>query len=217
MNQLQVLDAIRTAFADNQYPGDDYLLGSPEGSEPGQEIKPFIGQTDWTIITAEVLDAHSGSLNFFSEAGLRFFLPAYLIADLKRQLQHADPVFILVHGFSNLSVPHEIQGKVYIRKTGKDAYINPKRYGALTFEDYSRFRLSIFSRQEAGAIVKYLEYTRDKDHDAMIHDQINAALDSFWYERIKSAPESQDLADHLREEEDYLAALNNILLDGENL
>ena len=87
----------------------------------------------------------------------------------------------------------------------------------LNLTNIARFRLSIFSRQEAGAIVKYLEYTRDKDHDAMIHDQINAALDSFWYERIKSAPESQDLADHLREEEDYLAALNNILLDGENL
>jgi hypothetical protein len=207
VNQLEALDAIRTAFADSQYPGDDYLLGSLEGSEPGQEIKPFIGQTDWKIITADVLDAHAGSLNFFSEAGLRFFLPAYLVADLNGQLQHADPVFILVHGFSNLSVPHEIQGRVFVRKTGKDAYINPKRYGALTFEDYARFRLSVFSRQEAGAIVKYLEFTREKNQDAVQHDQINAALNSFWYTRMESAPGSQDLADHLREEEEYLEAL----------
>ena len=108
IDKLQVVEHIQTTFSKNLYPGDDFLLGSMEGSEPLEEIEPFIGQADWTKITPELLDAHSGSLNFFSEAGLRFFLPAYLVADLKDQLQSADPVFTLVHGFSNLSIPHEI-------------------------------------------------------------------------------------------------------------
>lgn len=207
IDKLAVIDTIQTTFSMNVYPWDDFLLGSMEGSETLEEIEPFIGQADWTKIAPEVLDAHSGSLNFFSETGLRFFLPAYLVADLKDQLQIADPVFTLVHGFSNLSIPHELGDQVFVRKTGRDAFINPKRFGALTFHDYSRYRLSIFSREEAGEIVHYLEYKRDIDPDGMDKEQIDAALNSFWYERVISAPDDQTLTEHLQSEDDYLFAL----------
>jgi hypothetical protein len=209
IDKFEVINSIQFAFCKNVYPGDEYLLGSTDGSEPLEEIKPFIGQNDWRLIPPEVLDTHSGSLNFFSEAGLRFFLPAYLVADLEDQLQTADPIFTLVHGFSNLSIPHNIGDQVFERKTGRDAFINPKRYGALTFEDYSRYRLSIFTREEAGAIVQYLEFRRENDPDRMDTNQIDAALNSFWYERAKSAPDDQSLQDHLQLEDEYLSALSN--------
>ncbi|MGB5844928.1 MAG: hypothetical protein WBG94_10820, partial [Anaerolineales bacterium] len=163
---------------------------------------------------SELLDAHSGSLNFFSEAGLRFFLPAYLIADLNEQLQVADPVFSLVHGFSNLSVGHKIGEQVFIRRTGRDAFINPKRYGALTFHDYSRYRLSIFSREEAQAIVHFLEYKRGNDPHGINLDQIEAALTSFWYARAETAPTAETIAIHLLDEEKYLSALTSKIDDG---
>jgi hypothetical protein len=207
IDKMQLIEEIQAVFGQNEYPGDDYLIGSSEGSEPREEIQPFIGQTEWTDVSLGILDNHSGSLNFFSEAGYRFFLPAYLVADLNEQLVIADPVFTLTHGFSNLSVPHEIGGKSFVRKTGKDVFINPKRYGALTFEDYSRYRLSIFTREEAGAIVKYLEYKQDSEPDSLDQDRINAALNTFWYERQKSAPTAQVISDHLRAEEEYLAML----------
>jgi hypothetical protein len=204
---LPVIDRINDAFAGNEYPGDDYLLGSTDGCEPLEEIQPFKGETNWAQIPSEVLDKHSGALNFFSEAGFRFFLPAYLVADMKKQLLTADPVFVLVHGFTDLSVSHEIDGRIFERKTGKDAFINPRRYGALTFEDYSRFRLSVFTSEEAGAIVDYLEFKRDSDPESLDHDQIQAALETFWYERVQTAPQSQSLVTHLREEDQYLSAL----------
>ena len=207
LNKSKVEEKIHAAFGKNEYPGDDYLLGSTEGSEPLEEIQPFIGQLDWTEIPTKVLDSHAGSLNFFSEAGYRFFLPAYLVADLNEQLDFADPVFSLTHGFSNLSVPHEIGGKKFTRTTGKDAFINPKRYGALTFKNYARFRLSVFDREQAEAIVNYLEFKRDNDPQGLEQDQINAALDAFWYERAKSAPTAKIINDHLVAEEEYLAAL----------
>ena len=214
INKGQVISKIRTAFSDYQYLGDEYLLGSSEGSEPYDEIKSFIGQQDWTLLPSELLDAHSGSLNFFSEAGLRFFLPAYLIADLNEQLQVADPVFSLVHGFSNLSVEHQIGEQVFIRRTGRDAFINPKRYGALTFHDYSRYRLSIFSREEAQAIVHFLEYKRGNDPHGINLDQIEAALTSFWYARAETAPTAETIAIHLLDEEKYLSALTSKIDDG---
>jgi len=207
IDKFLVIENIQSTFSIDEYPGDDYLVGSTDGSEPLEEIKPFIGKTDWTKIAPEVLDAHSGSLNFFSEAGLRFFLPAYLIADLKDQLQIADPVFSLVHGFSNLSITHNIGDQEFLRVTGKDAFINPRRYGALTFHDYSRYRLSIFTREEAGVIVQYLEYERDNDSESFDQEQIEAALNAFWYERAKTAPVKRSIEEHLRAEDEYLAAL----------
>ena len=207
LSKSQIINLIHKAFGRNEYPGDDYLLGSTDGSEPFEEVQPFIGHTNWADVPVDILDHHSGSLNFFSEAGYRFFLPAYLVADLKSQLERADPVFALVHGFSNLSVPHEIHGKEFIRKTGKDVFINPNRYGALTFEHYSRFRLSVFSREESRAIVKYLENKQEDSEQGFERDQIAAALDSFWYERAQFAPTSGEILDHLQAEKEYLEAL----------
>jgi hypothetical protein len=193
MKTEPVIAEIISAFGDNEYPGDEYLLGSREGCEPFEEIQPFIGQADWKNVPAKLMDDHSGALHFFSEAGLRFYLPAYLVADLREELQSAEPVFTLTNGFSNLSVPHEIDGQIFIHKTGKDAFINPKRYGALTFEDYARFRLSVFTRQEAKAITSYLEFKRDQVSLAFEREQIVAALDAFWYQRGKTAPSGQQL------------------------
>jgi len=203
-----VIDIIHKTFADSDYPGDDYLLGSIEGSEPYEEIEPFLGKRDWTEIGSDMLDKHSGALNFFSEAGLRFFLPAFLIADLNDELLTADPVFTLVHGFSDLDVEHKVGSRVFIRRTGKTAFVNPLRYGAMTFYDYSRYRLSIFSREESQAIVTYLKYKQEDDPPGINKNQIEAALSSFWMDRAENAPTSDSIGSHLREEQEYITALN---------
>lgn len=203
-----VIEQIYKAFGNNESPGDDYLQGSFEGCEPYEEIEPFKGRTDWEHIKSELLDLHSGALNFFSEAGLRFFLPAYLIADLHDKLQSADPVFVLVHGLSDLAVNVPTKTRVFVRKTGKTAFVNPQRYGALTFYDYARWRLSIFTREEAQAIVAYLRYKREADAASLDKEQIEAALNLFWLERAENAPPAESLKQHLIEEEEFLAAIS---------
>lgn len=80
------------------------MQGSSEGCEPFEEIEPFKGRDDGQAIDARLLDTHYAALSFFSEAGLRYFLPAYLVADLKDDLATADPMFTLVHGFGDVSV-----------------------------------------------------------------------------------------------------------------
>ena len=203
-----VIKQIYEAFGNNEYPGDNYLQGSFEGCEPYEEIEPFKDRKDWQNIDAELLDTHSSALNFFSEAGLRFFLPAYLSADLHDELKTADPVFVLVHGFSDLSVNHPTKTRVFVRKTGKTTFVNPKRYGALTFYDYARWRLSIFTREEAQAIVAYLRYRRDSDRYNLDKNQIDAALKLYWLDRTDNAPLGESLRQHLIQEEEYLAAIS---------
>jgi hypothetical protein len=197
----------RDAFGANAYPGDAYLQGSTEGTEPYEEIGPFHGKTDWQKLDAAFLDAHAAALSFFSEAGFRFFLPAYLVADLQDQLKSADPSFALTSGFSDFRVDMTVGGRHFVAKAGKSELLNPRRYGAATSYDYARYRLSIFTREEAASIVAYLECKRDSDIYRTNWDKVDIALNAFWRERSTTAPTGTDLWDHLNEKAAFVAAL----------
>ena len=209
-----VIEQIREAFGDNEFPGDDYLQGSFEGSEPYEEIEVFKGRDNWQDMDADLLDAHYVVLSFFSEAALRFFLPAYLLADLNDELETADPLFTLVHGFSDRAVSRPTGTGDLVLKIGKSAFVNPRRYGAATFFDYARWRLSVFAREEARAIVGYLTYRRDSDPDRTDAEEIDGALNLFWLERAQDAPSVDSLGRYLVEEEEYLAAIGSDAICG---
>jgi hypothetical protein len=213
-NKETVIEAIRAAFGDNSYPGDNFLQGSFEGCEPAEVIAPFEGRIDWQNLDPALLDAHYDALSFFSEAGLRFFLPAYLIADLNDELNTADPLFVLTHGFSDVTVEHPTKTRIFVRKIGRTALLNPRRYGAMTFYDYARFRLSVFTREEAQAIVVYLQYKRDSDPYRLHFDVIETALNLYWLERAAEAPTTESLRQHLKEEAEYMAAISSAPEDG---
>jgi hypothetical protein len=204
-NTDNVAQLIFTGFENNPYPGDDFLLGSRQGCEPAEEVWPFQGQTNWKELTAEFLDQHAGALHFFSEAGLRFFLPAFLLADLRGELQHADPLFTLTHGFSDITVEVTKNDRKFQIKSGKSQLLNPNLYGAATFLDYAHYRLSIFTREEARAIVAYLEFKQSRE--SADRDRIESAFDQFWRERARTAPTASDLRDYIKSKKEYIAAL----------
>ena len=184
---IALVDATFTA----EYPGDPFLQGSFEGCEPGEEVGAFVGLTEWRTLDAAFLDVHYTAISFFSEAGFRFFLPAYVVADLRGELMTADPLFGLIHGFSPMEVSLPADGVEH--RSGGPVLLGPRRYGAITWEDASRHRLSVFCREEAAAIVAYLEWRRDTDDLGLDPPRITAALDRFWHERAQSAPTRADL------------------------
>jgi hypothetical protein len=205
----RVIEHIRQAFRDTERPGDAFLQGSHEGCEPGESVAPFIGVTDWSQLNPTVLDASYTALSFLSEGGFRYFLPAYLIADLQDRLQTADPVFHLTNGFSDRVVMLPAGPRVYEKTIGKSAFVNPQRYGAMTWHDHAHYQLSVFTREEAGAILAYLEYKRDADPHGLNAEEINAALDSFWRDRAANGPTRQTVRQHLKEEAEYLKDLGS--------
>lgn len=199
--------AMASAFENNIYPGDAFLLGSHMGCEPQDEVLPFQGKTKWQEVPAKFLDEHGGALSFFSEAGLRFFLPAYLLADIRGELQYAEPIFTLVSGFSDVRVEVKKDNRSFVMKSGRSQLVNPRLYGASSFLDYARYRLSVFTREEAQAIVSYLEYKQI--YDECESNRIEQALNDYWRERARNAPSNQDLQEYIREQEKYLRALTN--------
>jgi hypothetical protein len=209
-----VIHKIEAAFAGIEFPGARFLQGSFEGCEPYDEVGPFEKLEDWRGIEADFLDGHASALSFFSEAGFRFFLPAYLISDLRGQLYTADPQFHLTHGFSDWATDVPAGDRILTMKHGRSSFLNPRRYGAMTSYDYARYRLSIFTREEAEAIVAYLEFKRDSDPDVIDRKDIDAALDSFWSERARTAPTAESLKQHIADQEEYLSAIRPDIEDG---
>ena len=179
-----------------------------------REVGPFEKVEDWRGIDAALLDGHANALSFFSEAGFRYFLPAYLISDLRGQLQTADPLFHLTHAFSDSTTEVTAGDRSFVIRHGKSAFLNPRRYGAMTSYDYARWRLSVFTREEVNAIVAYLEFKRDLGPDVIDRQSIDAALESFWLERARTAPQAASLAQYLAEQEEYLAAISPDIEEG---
>lgn len=180
----RVIAAIEAGFARTTRPSAPFIVGSREGCEPGEAVAPFADLADWRGIASAVLDGHYTALSFFSEGGFRFFLPAYLVADVRGQLLTADPVFHLTHGFHSITVT--AAGSVVT--SGGERLLNPQRYGAITWEETARFRLSVFTREEAAAIVAYLTWRRDTDTLGVSRPAIESALERFWLERTRTAP-----------------------------
>lgn len=91
------------------------------------------------------------------------------------------------------------------RRNGGDTLLTPRRYGAIGWRDHARFWLSVFSREEAAAIVGYLRWRADvQPQDRAC---VESALDDFWLAREREAPTSAQLEAHLAEETGFVRAI----------
>jgi hypothetical protein len=158
------------AFSSVERPGDWALRGSNEGEEPYLVEKEFQDKRDWRTIDAAFLDqapeGFASALSFFSDEAFRYFLPAYLLADLDGKLGSVDPVFHLCHGLDDAT---------------KGEAVNPRRYGSRTWFDERRHQLAVFMAEEARAILLYLRYKAERDEFA--RGSIEDAIKNYWSER----------------------------------
>jgi len=96
----RVLGLVRSAF-------QSVTLGEGVGLRQGQGLDDYAdAQTlasyreqdekrDWSAIPVADLEGYGSSLSFFDADGMRFHLPAYLVADLENRLQTAGVLFHL--------------------------------------------------------------------------------------------------------------------------
>jgi len=171
MNRVeQLISDIERAFASVVYPGDDQLTDSTYGEEPAALIEDFRGRTDWRILDAQFLDqapqGWSTALSFFSGPALHFYLPAYLIADLRGQLVHgSDPAFRLSWG---------------VRPAGARRRI-ARAWGGGTIGERGRHDFAAFDAAQVAVIVDYLWWKLDQGYDPTVEQ----ALEHYWLERAE--------------------------------
>lgn len=162
------------AFASVEFPGDWCLIGSQEGFEPQRVATEFSDKTDWRALESSFIDeAPSGlasALSFFSDEAFHFYLPAYLLADLDGKLERANPLFHLTHGLDDQS---------------RNEKINPRRYGERSWFDFAQHKFSMFNFSECKAIVRYLQYKRDRGDLSELERRLaDEALANYWFGRI---------------------------------
>ena len=178
LDREQVKALVREAFASVEYPGDWALRESTMGDEPYLVEQEFKGKTDWRALDAAFLDqapaGFGSALSFLPDLAFRFYLPAYLIAELDDRLKTADPLFHLCHGF---------QDDVMLKT------INQKFYGARTWLDHARHRFSTFTVEQAAAVVAYLRHERSADDRSYLdRHMIDRALTRYWLARAETQP-----------------------------
>ncbi|MEL7331771.1 MAG: DUF6714 family protein [Cyanobacteria bacterium J06560_2] len=173
MTPEQIKESIRTAFASVEKPPYWRIADSNEGDEPERLRQEFAKVPAWDSLTPAFLDKTPGgygsALSFFSDEAFRYYLPAYLIADLEKSLKCANPVFQLTHGLDDSSALKRV---------------NPRRYGDRTFDDLARHRFSLFTLQQCAAIGTYLQYKAAKD--TFSASPIQSALNNYWLGRASS-------------------------------
>ncbi len=162
---------VRSAFATTPYPGDHALVRS-QGDEPDEVVELFRGRDDWRELSAELVDragaASPSALSFFSAGAFRFYLPAYLIADLDGRLMYTDPLFYLFHGLDEVSRAEAVRGP------GAEP---------TTWWQVQQEHLAGFTAEEAAAIVAYLWWRAAGDEPGFARRNVEEALGNYWLAR----------------------------------
>ena len=165
---------ILQAFSATPPPDPSALRGSDEGEEPYLLEEDFQDVPDWRSLNTAFLDqspdGFGSALSFFSAEAFRYYLPAYLLADVDEVLRQADPLFHLWHGLDDAK---------------RDVPVNELRYGDWTWFDAVSGRLAGFTSGEAEAIVAYLRYKADQDEFS--RPRIEEALRNYWLPRLGEA------------------------------
>lgn len=169
----QLIDQIEQAFADVEFPGNDDLTDSTYGEEPAALVNDFDGKTDRKQLDAAFLDqAPDGwgtALSFFSANALRFYLPNYLIADIRGELERSDPVSRLCSSVTPLGASRKIA----------------KIWGGGTMGQRAQVDFAKFDATQVSAVVAFLWWRLDAvgGHDPTIEQ----ALENYWLERDSSS------------------------------
>ena len=178
-------EAIRGAFQERAYPGDDQLCGSEYGDEPAEYALEF-RSLDWRTLHPEFLAYHYASLSFFADEGFAYFLPAFLIADVLGEAGNADPVFHLTHGlYEEPSFdlaplnPEILQASGLSSKEIEWLQESVQQRSTIDWHAYALRRFAGFRLPERRAIIRYLEYRAARAWDSAA-EKIDTALDSYW-------------------------------------
>lgn len=162
----ELIERIERAFDAVPHPGDAHLTDSEYGDEPEALERTFAGERDWRQLDAAFLDRASsrcGGLAFFSDPAFRYYLPAYLIADLRGLLTEVEPTVRLCASVTPQSEDVRVA----------------ERWGGGTLGERARASFGQLSPEQRACIVDYLWWKLE--NDALVDPlTVEDALEHYW-------------------------------------
>ncbi|BAT56962.1 hypothetical protein NOS3756_59740 (plasmid) [Nostoc sp. NIES-3756] len=76
-----IIQKTQTAFADNQYPGDENLVEDPGYWEAINLSEQFKGK-DWRAVPLEMLNRYRFNLSLFTPDAFHYYSPAFILASV---------------------------------------------------------------------------------------------------------------------------------------
>jgi hypothetical protein len=185
---------INEGFGKIPYPGDEHIVIDNTGSHlECEKIKGALKDRHWRDVSFETIEQLRTALPFFSPAGYRFYLPAYM-------------VFSVVHFPRAGIIPDEVIRSLTspsasdIDRVGELADLTPEMqpfasdewvqilktvaetYRSGEPEKVFFERVSGFAAAQAQVIREFLEYMRDFHGEEFPNREPEIALERYWYE-----------------------------------
>lgn len=177
---------IRSAFDATPCPSNEEICEYSDNSELAEYIF-MLGSTDWKTLHPDFLANYQTALSFITPQAFRYFLPAYMIADLMQPempeaLKLGDLLFDLAYGFADeehkraYRALDEDEAELYGEELLRAQEALDSRIPFDSFEHAAK-KCSLFNARERGAIIQFLRYkATDEDRKAIIE----LALKHYW-------------------------------------
>jgi hypothetical protein len=128
LRRREIVRDIEAAFADAPYPGDDNINLSEHFGAAEDMIRCFKGR-QWTEISAEELSDQRFAIFHFTPEAFRFFLPAYMRANLLVGPEVMDTAWELT--FGSLAPPEEGDTEGAVRYMARMEKLTPAERAAV--------------------------------------------------------------------------------------
>jgi hypothetical protein len=166
LDKEELILKITKAFTENEFPGNDNLVAPSHGEEPDLIRNHFLGQNSWNKLSPEFID-YDEALSFFSDKAFRFYIPAFMIADLNEQLEYNIP-YVRLCSFLSPESENKKMAKIW---------------GSGTMGERAKECFKHFSDEQVNTIIAYLHWKLVQDKDNLIIEQ---ALQNYWLKRTKN-------------------------------
>jgi len=169
----RIVSAIRYAFWDVEYPGDDYIAGA--GGLEEKEIVDALRGKDWRDINARFLNNYCiQAICFLEFQAYRYFLPAFLTAAVKDYERVPEIVEDLVSSLLEPVADQKLR--------------HPEWHAEGIAVDTYTFvcRMKPLTRSQVQAIVNVLSLLCDYHKTDFLYDEPQVALDTYWRRRLEA-------------------------------
>jgi hypothetical protein len=176
----EVVRTIEAAWADAQYPGDNKIAVYSEiDFDEVIKIKRDFTGKQWKEVSHEILVIDWDCLPFFTVEGLRFYLPAYMIASLL----HHESVNMLTHSILQTLSPPDPKGmrenfKRYSNFPLTDDISDTFQQLANKFDEFA----DGFKSSTNAAISAFLEICAKVDDPIIFNPNVSRLLE-YWKQR----------------------------------